>query len=70
LFHNSPNTPEVYEKVINIAVVVGVIPLAVLGVANIFAPHKTFALYGIQPLSVVAFSTVRGVIGACSLVVS
>lgn len=51
------------KQIINILVVLGIIPLLVLGAINVFAPLNTFALYGIQPLSIMTYSTFRGAIG-------
>jgi Domain of unknown function (DUF4345) len=55
------------KTTINVAVMVGIVPLFVLGLANLFAPSSTFKLYGIEPLNVVAYSTIRGVIGGMLL---
>lgn len=51
------------KQVINILVVLGIIPLFVLGAVNVFAPLNTFELYGIKPLNIMTYSTFRGAIG-------
>lgn len=51
------------KKVIDILVVLGIIPLLVLGAVNLFAPSNTFELYGIKPMGVMTYSTFRGAIG-------
>jgi len=51
------------KKIINILVVLGIVPLLVLGAVNVFAPLNTFDLYGIKPLNVMTYSTFRGAIG-------
>lgn len=51
------------KKVIDILVVLGILPLLVLGAINIFAPLNTFELYGIKPTGVMTYSTFRGAIG-------
>ena len=51
------------KKIIIILVVLGIVPLLVLGAVNVFAPLNTFDLYGIKPLNVMTYSTFRGAIG-------
>ena len=51
------------KKVIDILVVLGITPLFLLGAVNVIAPSKTFALYGIEPLGILTYSTLRGAIG-------
>ena len=51
------------KKVINTLVVLGIAPLFLLGVVDVFAPSNTFDLYGIKPLGIMTYSTFRGVIG-------
>lgn len=51
------------QKIVNILVVLGIIPLLVLGVVNVFTPLNTFELYGIKPLGIMTYSTFRGAIG-------
>ena len=51
------------NKVINVLVALGIAPLIFLGAVNIFAPSNTFAMYGIEPLNIMTYSTFRGVIG-------
>lgn len=51
------------KKIIDILVVLGIIPLLILGAVNLFAPLNTFELYGIKPMGVMTFSTFRGAIG-------
>ncbi len=51
------------KKVINTLLVLGIAPLFFLGVVDVFAPSNTFALYGIEPLGIMTYSTFRGVIG-------
>jgi hypothetical protein len=51
------------KKIINILVVLGIVPLLVLGAVNVFAPLNTFDLYGIKPLGILTYSTFRGAIG-------
>ena len=34
------------KKIINVLVVLGIVPLFVLGAVNVFAPLNTFDLYG------------------------
>jgi hypothetical protein len=51
------------KKVINVLVVLGIVPLFVLGAVNVFAPLNTFDLYGIKPLGLMTYSTFRGAIG-------
>lgn len=48
---------------INILVILGIIPLFLLGAVNVFAPLNTFDLYGIRPLGILTYSTFRGAIG-------
>ena len=51
------------KKIINVLVVLGIIPLLILGAVNVFAPLNTFDLYGIKPLGIMTYSTFRGAIG-------
>ena len=51
------------KNIINILVVLGIVPLLVLGAVNVFAPINTFDLYGIKPLGIMTYSTFRGAIG-------
>jgi hypothetical protein len=51
------------KTIINILVVLGIIPLLILGAVNVFAPLNTFELYGIKPLGIMTYSTFRGAIG-------
>ena len=51
------------KKIINVLVVLGIVPLFVLGTVNVFAPLNTFDLYGIKPLGIMTYSTFRGAIG-------
>ena len=51
------------KKVINTLVVLGIAPLFLLGAVNVIAPSNTFALYGIEPLGILTYSTLRGAIG-------
>lgn len=51
------------KKIINILVILGIVPLFVLGAVNVFAPLNTFDLYGIKPLGIMTYSTFRGAIG-------
>jgi hypothetical protein len=51
------------KKIINVLVVLGIVPLFVLGAVNVFAPLNTFDLYGIKPLGITTYSTFRGAIG-------
>lgn len=51
------------KKPIDILVVLGIIPLLVLGTVNLFAPLNTFELYGIEPIGTMTYSTFRGAIG-------
>lgn len=51
------------KQIINILVVLGIVPLFVLGAVNVFAPLNTFDLYGIKPLGIMTYSTFRGAIG-------
>lgn len=51
------------KQIINILVVLGIVPLFVLGAVNVFAPLNTFDLYGIKPLGIITYSTFRGAIG-------
>lgn len=51
------------KQIINILVVIGIIPLFVLGAINVFAPINTFELYGIKPMGIMTYSTFRGAIG-------
>ena len=51
------------KQIINVLVVLGIVPLFVLGAVNVFAPLNTFDLYGIKPLGVMTYSTFRGAIG-------
>lgn len=51
------------KNIINILVILGIVPLFVLGAVNVFAPLNTFELYGIKPLGVLTYSTFRGAIG-------
>ncbi|PJJ07262.1 uncharacterized protein DUF4345 [Flavobacterium sp. 1] len=51
------------KQIINILVVLGIVPLFVLGAVNVFAPLSTFDLYGIKPLGIMTYSTFRGAIG-------
>ena len=51
------------KNIINILVVLGIVPLLVLGAVNVFAPMNTFDLYGIKPLGIMTYSTFRGAIG-------
>ncbi len=51
------------KKAINVLVVLGIVPLFVLGAVNVFAPLNTFDLYGIKPLGIMTYSTFRGAIG-------
>ena len=51
------------KKVVNVLVVLGIIPLLLLGAVNVFAPLNTFDLYGIKPLGLMTYSTFRGAIG-------
>ncbi len=58
------------KKMINALVLLGIAPLFLLGVVNVFAPSNTFALYGIEPLGIMTYSTFRGVIGGLLIGVS
>lgn len=51
------------KKIINVLVVLGIVPLFVLGLVNVFAPLNTFDLYGIKPLGIMTYSTFRGAVG-------
>ena len=51
------------KRIINVLVVLGIVPLFVLGAVNVFAPLNTFDLYGIKPLGIMTYSTFRGAIG-------
>ena len=51
------------KTIINILVVLGIVPLLILGAVNVFAPLNTFDLYGIKPLGIMTYSTFRGAIG-------
>lgn len=51
------------KKIINILVILGIVPLFVLGAVNVFAPLNTFDLYGVKPLGIMTYSTFRGAIG-------
>lgn len=51
------------KQLINILVVLAIIPLLVLGLANVFAPLNTFDMYGIKPIGIMSYSTFRGAIG-------
>ena len=51
------------KRIINVLVVLGIVPLFVLGAVNVFAPLNTFDLYGIKPLGLMTYSTFRGAIG-------
>ena len=51
------------KKIINVLVVLGIVPLFVLGAVNVFAPLNTFDLYGIKPLGIMTYSTFRGALG-------
>lgn len=51
------------KNTINILVILGIVPLLVLGAINVFAPLNTFDLYGIKPLGIMTYSTFRGAIG-------
>ncbi len=51
------------KKIINVLVVLGIVPLFVLGAVNVFAPLNTFDLYGIKPLGIMTYSTFRGAVG-------
>lgn len=48
---------------VNLLVVLGIVPLLVLGVIDVFLPLKAFSLYGMEPLGIMSFSTLRGAIG-------
>lgn len=51
------------KRITNVLVVLGIVPLFVLGAVNVFAPLNTFDLYGIKPLGIMTYSTFRGAIG-------
>jgi hypothetical protein len=51
------------KKIINVLVVLGIVPLFVLGAVNVFAPLNTFDLYGIKPLDIMTYNTFRGALG-------
>lgn len=51
------------KNAFNILVILGIIPLFLLGAVNVFAPLNTFDLYGIRPLGIITYSTFRGAIG-------
>ncbi|SNR41225.1 hypothetical protein SAMN04487979_10594 [Flavobacterium sp. ov086] len=51
------------KNAFNILVILGIIPLFLLGAVNVFAPLNTFDLYGIRPLGIMTYSTFRGAIG-------
>ena len=51
------------KKIINVLVVLGIVPLFVLGAVNVFAPLNTFDLYGIKPFGIMTYSTFRGAVG-------
>ena len=58
------------RKVINVLVVLGIVPLFLLGVVNVIAPSNTFDLYGIKPVDIMTYSTFRGVIGGLLIGIS
>ncbi len=55
------------KKIINVLVIIGAIPLLVLGVLSIFSPTYTFDHFGFIPNTILAYSTFRGNIGATLL---
>jgi hypothetical protein len=51
------------KKAINFFVIIGLIPLLVMGATSVFAPANTFEKFGINPTGILTYSTFRGDVG-------
>ncbi|BEV03839.1 DUF4345 family protein [Chryseobacterium gambrini] len=55
------------KKVINFFVIIGLIPLLIMGATSVFAPANTFEKFGISPTGILTYSTFRGDVGGTLL---